>query len=280
MDRPGASLAAALTALLTSCSEAGIETSCEACAGGAGGGSSLPAVTGPTVAASSGAGPAGECGNGLLEQGEICDDGNHDDHDDCSNACTPAPPRPPPCEPKITGAVTTMAAPSKSGAGVPPIWSYEGDLGVKAGDNLCAAIGAHRVCEWGEVKKAVAEGELVSAWLPPEVKSFWAHRVAEVEIVNGVPSAPGSGGRCLEWTGAHDLIADAEYCHVGSPDPQHPEANAAVPPGYAVYGELYCYFDQNTCYTGDQSDGCQGHGPYDGGSCCIGARAILCCSCK
>src|SRR5690606_18310394 len=28
------------------------------------------------------------CGNGRVEEGEQCDDGNFDDDDDCSNACT------------------------------------------------------------------------------------------------------------------------------------------------------------------------------------------------
>src|SRR5690606_26576149 len=34
-------------------------------------------------------GPVGECGNGLLEGTELCDDGNDDDFDGCTHLCRP-----------------------------------------------------------------------------------------------------------------------------------------------------------------------------------------------
>ncbi|RMG94403.1 MAG: hypothetical protein D6705_16320 [Deltaproteobacteria bacterium] len=47
------------------------------------------ASTGATAGSSGGVTP--ECGNGLLEQGEECDDGNNIDNDACSNTCTKVP---------------------------------------------------------------------------------------------------------------------------------------------------------------------------------------------
>ena len=41
--------------------------------------------------------PAPVCGNGIVEAGEQCDDGNTNDHDACGNDCTLCPSTPPGC---------------------------------------------------------------------------------------------------------------------------------------------------------------------------------------
>jgi cysteine-rich repeat protein len=61
-------------------SDAGVEAAADGCAEAAD-------DTGPGAAD---AHPAAWCGNGVVEQGELCDDGNLDDFDSCSSRCQPA----------------------------------------------------------------------------------------------------------------------------------------------------------------------------------------------
>lgn len=91
-------------------------------------------------------------------------------------------------------------------------WSFSGQLGFPAGELMCDSIDADHVCEYAEVLAADQAGELAA------LGSFsaWIHRTT-VEAVDGVPSAPGIGGRCLDWSDAASMLADGEWADI-APD--------------------------------------------------------------
>jgi hypothetical protein len=90
--------------------------------------------------------------------------------------------------------------------GVPSLWSMGGMTGLAAGALMCEAIGADHVCDYEEVKMAEEAGELDG------MVNFtaWIQRTT-IELVEGVPSAPSPGGRCVDWTYDMDMLADGEW---------------------------------------------------------------------
>lgn len=101
--------------------------------GTTGGGGSGGAGAGGSKAASGAAGPGGSgggshvCGNGILEPGEACDDGNSADGDACSSACVPT-------EWSLTPGETNAMLPDVAatshdgGAGFLVVWYDEGPM--------------------------------------------------------------------------------------------------------------------------------------------------------
>ena len=90
--------------------------------------------------------------------------------------------------------------------GVPSLWSMGAMTGLAAGALMCESIGADHPCDYEEVKMAEEAGELdgmvnITAWI---------HRTT-IELVDGVPSAPSPGGRCVDWTYDMDTLADGEW---------------------------------------------------------------------
>lgn len=88
-------------------------------------------------------------------------------------------------------------------------WSYMGQTGLMGGQAACASIGADHVCDFVEVADAEQAGEL--AGLPPG--TVWIHRTT-IESVDGVPSAPGPGGRCVDWADGTGTLADGEWAEI------------------------------------------------------------------
>lgn len=90
--------------------------------------------------------------------------------------------------------------------GVPSLWSDAGQTGLAAGAAMCAAIGGDHPCDYDEVRMAEEAGELEG------MVDFtaWIHRTT-IELVDGVPSAPSPGGRCVDWTYDMDTLADGEW---------------------------------------------------------------------
>lgn len=166
------------------------------------------------------------CGDGIVQAGESCDDGNSELNDDCPPDCMGgggAGGDPCTGQAIFAGYVTNPANPTQIGTpSVPSVWAYAGELGVKAGDEMCAAIGADHVCSWAEVKQAETNGELNDGTAPdlPEGTEFWIHRITEQEerlSEAGVMSLPGPGGRCNDWTYPTDHISDGEFGYYGTP---------------------------------------------------------------
>lgn len=89
----------------------------------------------------------------------------------------------------------------------PSLWSEGGMTGLPAGDAKCQGIGADHVCTYDELLLARDAGEL--AGIEPNTTA-WVHRTS-IESVAGEPSAPGIGGRCIDWTYDMDALADGEY---------------------------------------------------------------------
>ncbi|HWB78920.1 MAG TPA: hypothetical protein VG755_28355 [Nannocystaceae bacterium] len=90
--------------------------------------------------------------------------------------------------------------------GVPSLWSEGGQTGLAAGTAMCQSIGGDHVCDYEEVLMAEAAGELAGM----VNSSAWIHRTT-IALVDGVPSAPSPGGRCVDWTYDMDTLADGEW---------------------------------------------------------------------
>lgn len=149
-------------------------------------------------------------------------------------------------------------------ANVPSIgsrWESGALIGFAAGQELCrqAAAGAGvpdpmavTVCDYEQVVQAEAAGEFVAI---PGGTTAWLHRTTNADVA-GVPSAPGTGGRCVDWTYQTNHISDGEF--------------AEFPGGGAVTYNL----DNDTFYDGVDTTHTQ-PGLLE---CGTQMRAILCCN--
>lgn len=112
-----------------------------------------------------------------------------------------------------TGTNTCMGMPVYAGtvAGVISQWGNHpqanGKTGFEAGVEICKTIGADHPCEYQEVKAAEAMGAFDNVAVGT---TAWIHRTTP-EMVNGMMSPPGPGGRCNDWTYATNHISDGEF---------------------------------------------------------------------
>lgn len=152
-----------------------------------------------------------------------------------------------------TGADACAGMPIYAGM-VPNIgsqWSDQGLMGFAAGNSLCQGIGADHVCEYQELLDAEAAGEFAGV---AAGTTAWVHRTT-MAMVDGVMSAPGPGGRCVDWTYGTNHIADGEYVEFLSG-------------GTPVY-----HLDNDTFYDGQDTT----HTIPDQLQCGNMTRAIFCC---
>jgi cysteine-rich repeat protein len=223
------------------------------------------------------------CGNGNLDPGEQCDDGNCVDNDACTNTCTT-----PICGDKIVQAGEDCDDGNDENGTCPndckinscagklifsdftaqmqtSQWAYQGKLGIDAGTEMCKAIGAADVCDYEQLKEVLtnpgmhaADIAKMTAKVPASsMITVWVNRTTP-ERVTGVMSAPGAGGRCNEWVYKTNHISDGEYLTL---------TNTAG----ALSGAFT--LDQDTVYTGVAGDGHAGAGLDCGGQ----QRYIACC---
>jgi hypothetical protein len=103
----------------------------------------------------------------------------------------------------------------------PSRWESGALIGFAAGVDLChlAAMGAGvpdpmevTVCDYEQVLLAEAAGELA---VLPVGTTAWIHRTT-VATVMGVNSAPGVGGRCVDWSYQTNHISDGEYLEMAA----------------------------------------------------------------
>jgi hypothetical protein len=144
------------------------------------------------------------------------------------------------CGPIVAGKVDNVAVP----------WSFSGQTGLSAGAAMCTSIGADHLCDYEEVLLADQAGELAGM----VNITAWIHRTT-VESVEGVPSAPGPGGRCVDWSDGTGTLADGEWVE------------------FAADGLVY-HLDPDTFY-----DGLDGsHTDALAFPCMAVARSLLCCN--
>jgi hypothetical protein len=127
----------------------------------------------------------------------------------CTDACTSG---------ADTGATTgCVDGPRFAGLvdGISLPWTEGGQMGLAAGELKCQGIGADHLCDYEEVKAAALAEELAQLGVGT---SGWIHRTT-IETVAGRPSAPGPGGRCIDWTYAMDMLADGEYVEITADGP-------------------------------------------------------------
>ncbi|MEX1364996.1 MAG: hypothetical protein AB1Z98_17845 [Nannocystaceae bacterium] len=100
-------------------------------------------------------------------------------------------------------------------------WESGALTGIAAGEQLCqqaaAAAGAADpmevgVCEYQQVLQAAAAGEFAAM---PAGTTAWLHRLTVADI-GGVPTQPGVGGRCVDWTYQTNHISDGEFVEFGA----------------------------------------------------------------
>jgi cysteine-rich repeat protein len=178
-----------------------------------------------------------------------------------------------------TNPTSTTPAQDNGVNGISAVWNYGGQIGIQAGNDMCAAIGADHVCEWDEVKAADAAGEL--AGVVPAGQAFWVHRLESDETQpNGNVTEPGPGGRCNDWTYPTGHISDGEMAIF--------QATGLPGSGWQVIGNLTAKFDNDTCYTGNPATcpgGDSSNNGFGGVNCggqgappnSNGSVAILCC---
>jgi len=144
------------------------------------------------------------CGDGVVNAtaGESCDKGNEFDcPDDCGiDGGGGAGGAPPSCDEVITYAGMTDIQPS--------VWDSGANLGLDAGDDMCnaAVLGSH-ACRYADVLQAEAKGELAAI---AQDTTAWIHRSTPA-MVNAAMSDPGPGGRCNDWTYETNHLSDGEY---------------------------------------------------------------------
>lgn len=199
----------------------------------------------------------GACGNGVEDLGE-CEMGNPAYcPQDCSSVDDTM-------GDSTTGSDSCADEPIYV-ANVPMIgsrWESGALIGFAAGQDLCrmAATAAGvpnpmevTVCDYEQVLMAEAAGEFAAI---PANTTAWIHRTTVADVM-AVPSAPGTGGRCVDWTYQTNHISDGEY---------------AVFPGGG--GAVQYFLDNDTFYDGVDTTHTQ-PGMLE---CGTQMRAILCCN--
>lgn len=148
---------------------------------------------------------------------------------------------------------TSACGPSFAGMvdGMSSVWMSRLTSGVMAGDVMCQGVGGDHACDYEEVHAAQVAGELDG--IAPGVTA-WIHRTT-VATVDGVPSAPGTGGRCVDWTYGMDALADGEWVE------------------FTADGIVY-HLDPDTFYDGLDTT----HADPTALPCAATTRAILCCN--
>jgi cysteine-rich repeat protein len=199
------------------------------------------------------------CGDGIVNQaaGETCEPGGEfecincgqgggggNGQGGCGNQAV------------FSNLVTNNVNPLMPGGGIASDWAYGGQLGINAGNDMCAAIGADHVCTYDELLDAEAAGELSGIAQDQEI---WVHRVAiTVACKNGTcnmgsgMSPPGAGARCNEWTYSTNHISDGEFAVM---DP-----NGVAPTQGTKIGSMIFYMDDDAQYTANAGDNHQCNG--------------------
>jgi hypothetical protein len=146
---------------------------------------------------------------------------------------------------------------------VPPVpsrWESGALVGFAAGQVMCRDTalamglpGAEQltVCDYVQLLQAELAGELAAV---PVGTTAWVHRTTIADVM-GMPSDPGIGGRCEEWTSLANDVADGEYVELGG-------------------GMVQFFLDDDTTYDGVDTSHTQA-GLLE---CGMQTRSILCCN--
>ncbi len=83
---------------------------------------------------------------------------------------------------------------------------------------MCQELGADHVCDYEEIVLAEGKGELAAVVAGT---TAWLHRTVDANAPGGAVSAPGLGGRCVDWTYATNHLSDGEYVEFTPAGPQY-----------------------------------------------------------
>lgn len=165
------------------------------------------------VADASGSGGSGSdlCGNGFEDDGECEMGGAMYCPEDCNGVgddTTGDTGNQGGCESLPTYVAMVPSMPSR--------WESGALVGFAAGQELCqmaaATAGAEMadtvtVCDYEQVVEAEMAGEFAGM---AAGTTAWLHRTTPA-MLDGVPTQPGTGGRCVDWIYQTNHIADGEF---------------------------------------------------------------------
>lgn len=193
------------------------------------------------------------CGNGTVDQGEECDDGNCTQTDACNNCRTaycgdgvvgpgemcddgagevcppdcgavPLPDAGPdsPVNPCAGQLVFAGFASAQNGA-----FSYNGQIGLDAATAACQALGGFGMCDYQQWKQLETDPmnhmpdlTLLANSIPNgQCNDVWLQRTTvasgtEAAACPGGMSAPGPGGNCNNWNYMTGHVADGEHVNI------------------------------------------------------------------
>lgn len=195
------------------------------------------------------------CGNGIEEMGE-CPAA-------CPEDCESADSSDSGGDESSTGedSCATMPTLVATVPNIPSQWTSGALVGFAAGQELCRMAATAlavpnamevSVCDYEQVLESEGKGELA---VLPATTTAWIHRTTAANV-NGAASAPGSGGRCVDWIYQTNHISDGEFVTIGAG-------------GVATYS-----LDNDTFYDGVDTTHTQ-PGMLE---CGTQSRTILCCN--
>ena len=114
-------------------------------------------------------------------------------------------------------------------------------VGTAAGDALCDAMFAgSNMCEYSDLLDAELLGDLAAV---SDSTTFWLERDITADVA-AVPSPPGPGGNCNNWTFNGNHVADGEYVTFLSGVPTYHIDNDTFYDGsdqsHVIAGDLQC----------------------------------------
>lgn len=212
------------------------------------------ATQGPTeTAASSGDGTTGAmCGDGVEDPGEC----STEDPAYCPDDCESDDGTTGPGDCTDQGPIYVTLVPS-----VASRWESGALVGFAAGQQMCRetagamglpGAGELTVCNYVQLLQAELMAELGAV---PAGTTAWVHRTTVADVM-GMPSEPGIGGRCAEWSSVANDVADGEYV-------EFPGGGVLVP-----------FLDDDTFYDGVDTT----HTQVGLLECGMQLRSILCCN--
>lgn len=163
------------------------------------------------------------CGDGVVGPGEMCDDGAGEVcPPDCGMMAMPDAGPDVPVDPCMGKLIFAGFASAQTGA-----FSYNGQIGLDAATAACQALGGFGMCDyeqWKQIQSSpmmhAADVVKLAMSIPNgQCNDVWLQRTTtatgtEAAACPGGMSAPGPGGNCNNWNYQTGHVADGEHVNI------------------------------------------------------------------